>query len=248
MRIKLILISAVMFILFSFSLYSEEMMRIVVMNLKADGVPERTARTVTNMLRTELINIGGFTVVERAQMDAILEEQGLQQSGCTDQECAVQIGKLMSAKKIMVGEVSPMGKSIITTVRIVDVEKGISEFAANQKADSEDVLDEAVTKIARNIASRISGKSPTSRVAKKEKEPVAESSGGGKSLGAYYALGFIPGLGQLLLLLVLGGMHLGILHRLVDLLLGIPRKPYKIDKYRKPHHQAKDRSDSFPLR
>ena len=100
MRNRIVFLSVVFSFLVIIPVYSAEKMRIVVMSLKADGVADRTARTVTNMLRTEFINIGRFTVVERAQMDAILKEQGLQQTGCTDQECAVQIGKLMSAKTL----------------------------------------------------------------------------------------------------------------------------------------------------
>jgi TolB-like protein len=179
--------------------YSAEKIRIVVLNLKADGVSDRTARTVTNMLRTEFINIGRFTVVERAQMDAILEEQGLQQTGCTDQECAVQIGKLMSAKKIMVGEVSPMGSTIIMTIRIVDVEKGVSEFAASQKADSEDVLDVAVARIAKSITARIEGEEEPVYVERpREKEKVrVERKPAEKTMTGYYMRGFVPGWGQL---------------------------------------------------
>lgn len=150
--------------------YGAEPMRIVVINLKADGVADRTARTVSNMLRTEFINLGEFTVVERSQMDAILKEQGLQQTGCTDQECAVQLGRLMSARKILIGEVSPMGKSIIMTVRIVDVEKGFSEFAATEKAKSEDVLDIAVGSISRKIASRIKGEIKYVKVSKNQRD------------------------------------------------------------------------------
>ena len=95
--------------------HSAEKMRIAVLNLKADGVPERTARTVSDMLRAEFVNIGQFVVVERAQMDAILKEQGLQKTGCTDQECAVEIGKIMAARKILVGTVSPLGSGMGVT-------------------------------------------------------------------------------------------------------------------------------------
>ncbi len=190
MRKRCLYLTVLFLILVVSSAYSADKMRIVVMNLKADGVSSRTARTVSNMLRTEFINLRKFTIVERAQMDAILNEQGLQQSGCTDQECAVQMGRLMSAKKIMVGEVSPMGKSIIVTVRIVDVEKGISEFAATQKAKSEDVLDTSVAKIARKIARRIGGKGGVPG-------PMAEPEGPSVTTPAgYYLWSALPGGGQ----------------------------------------------------
>ena len=199
---RVFLCLAVVGMIFSASVSNAENLRIVVMDLKADGVSDQIARTVSNMLRTEFINMNEFTVVERAQMDAILKEQGVQQSGCTDQACAVQMGRLMSARKILVGEVSPMGKSIITTVRIVDVEKGVSEFAATQKAANEEVLDTAVSEIAEKLADRIRKSAKEEPRKEKKKEVVAkvtepeEAAPGDITAAGYYLRGIVPGWGQ----------------------------------------------------
>ncbi len=134
---------------------AQEKMRIAVLDLTADGVPSRTARTVSDMLRSDLVNAGKFIVIERTQMEAILKEQGFQQSGCTDQECAVQIGKVMSARKMLIGTVSLLGTAFILNVRIVDVENAVVEFAAKEKAESETVLDVAVEGITRKLMERI---------------------------------------------------------------------------------------------
>lgn len=142
-------------LLFLCPAFSAEKTRIAVLELKSEGVPQRTARTVSNMLRTSLINTGKFLVIERSQMDAIFKEQGLQQTGCTDQSCAVQLGRLMSANKILVGEVSMLGTAIITTIRIVDVEKGFSEYAAQEKADTEANLDTAVSVLTKKLVASI---------------------------------------------------------------------------------------------
>ena len=133
---------------------AQEKMRIAVLDLTVDGVPARTARTVSDMLRSDLVNTGKFIVIERAQMEEILKEQGFQKSGCTDQECAVQLGKIMSARKILVGSVSPLGATIILNVRIVDVENAVVEFAAKEKADSEAVLDAAVAILTRKLVEK----------------------------------------------------------------------------------------------
>jgi curli biogenesis system outer membrane secretion channel CsgG len=137
---------------------TKESMRIAIMEIKSDSVSKKTVNAVSNLLRTELINIGSFTIIERAQIDSILKEQGLQQTGCTDQTCVVEMGKILSARKVLVGEISTIGKAIILTTRIVDVEKGISEFGTSEKADSEDNLDKAVYNIAQKLASKIQDK------------------------------------------------------------------------------------------
>jgi len=163
------------------------------MDLKAVGVSRSLARTISNMIRTDLVNIGNFYVVERTQMNQILKEQGLQRTGCTDQECAVEIGKLMSANRIFIGEVSKLGSSLIITVRIVDVEKGVSVFAAREKAKSVDVLDVSVTKLTRKLSKRV-GKG---KIAEKEEEETEEPTGPTVATPmGYYLRGFVPGWGQ----------------------------------------------------
>ncbi len=117
--------------------------RVAVMDFKAKGLRRTIAKNVSELLRAELINTGSYIVVERSQMGKILQEQGFQKSGCTDVSCAVEIGKLISARKILIGSVMKMGRKIVLSGRIVDVEKGVGEKAATQSATGEDELVEA---------------------------------------------------------------------------------------------------------
>jgi TRAP-type transport system periplasmic protein len=155
MNLLKIMNSIILFFAVYTSISAQEKMRIAVLDLKSEGVSAKTTKVVSNMLRTDLINIGSFTVVERNQMDNILKEQGFQQTGCTDQECAVQLGRLMSAKKILVGELSALGDEFIISIRIVDVEKGIAEFAAREKSDSINKLDQAITALTEKLSNSI---------------------------------------------------------------------------------------------
>jgi hypothetical protein len=170
----------------SMSLQAAEKMRVAVVDLKADGVPARTARTVSDMIRTDMVNTGRFTVIERAQMDAIMKEQGLQMTGCTDQDCAVQVGKIVSARKILVGSVSPLGTAIVINVRIVDVEKGLVDYAAREKAASEATLDTAVSLLTKNLSGRIAG----------DHRMKEGRSSGTVPMTGYYLRSIVPGWGQ----------------------------------------------------
>ena len=109
------LLTALLFCLFilSVSAFADEKVTIAVLDLNPKGVSARVANVVADIIRSEFVNIGNFTVVERSQMNAIMEEQGLQMSGCTDSSCAVQFGKLLSARRIVVGEVNKAGKKKI---------------------------------------------------------------------------------------------------------------------------------------
>jgi curli biogenesis system outer membrane secretion channel CsgG len=117
--------------------------RVAVMDFQAKNVSKNVANNVSELLRVEIIKTGMYVVVERSQMDKILVEQGFQKSGCTDVSCAVEIGKLISAKKMLIGSVMKMGSKIVISGRIVDVEKGVGEMAATRSADGEDDFIEA---------------------------------------------------------------------------------------------------------
>jgi len=162
---------------------AKDKMRTAVLDLQAKGVPKITAEAVTNLLRSDFVDSGDFTVVERSQMGEILKEQGFQQTGCTDSSCAVKVGKLLSAQKILIGEVTRLGNNIFITVRIVDIEKGVAEYSAREKAESTEVIDEAVRKLSIRLIGRITGKSGSELFA--EKRPAG-----------FYTRGIVPGWAQ----------------------------------------------------
>jgi TolB-like protein len=135
--------------------FAREKMQIAVLDLHPKGVSKILANAVSDIVRSEMVKSGMFTVIERTQMDEILREQGFQMTGCTDQACAVKVGKILSARKILIGEVNKVGQAFIITIRIVDVETSVSEFAANEKAMSEDMLDKAGANITRKLAENI---------------------------------------------------------------------------------------------
>ena len=154
---KLIISISLLTILFSIPLHAEKM-RIAIMDFQAKGVAKSLAQNVAELIRGEMINTDRFIVVERSQMNQILKEHEFGQTGCTDVSCAVEIGKILSAKKILIGTIMKMGGVIIITARIVDVATGTGEFSEKQKAQSEQNLFEAVTIFTKKLTDRIEGK------------------------------------------------------------------------------------------
>lgn len=103
------------------------------------------------ILRTELINLGSFNIMDRGNMEAILAEQKFQSSGCTEQECAVQIGKLLNVQQIVVGSLSKLMDVYFITVNLVDVETGKIFASYSQEASSSQELKEACRILAQKI-------------------------------------------------------------------------------------------------
>lgn len=72
------------------------------------------------MLTTAVVERNGPPVVERAKLDAILAEQKLSRSAKFDAKTAVQIGKLIGAKRVIVGNIAEFDGKLAIDVRIVD--------------------------------------------------------------------------------------------------------------------------------
>lgn len=136
-------------------IHANEKMQIAVLDFKTRGISANLGHTISDLMRAEMVKTGYFIVVERSQIDKILKEQGFQQTGCTDNECAVELGKILSARKILVGEVSRLGSSILITVRIVDVEKGVAEFAETEKSENENNVDIACRTLTQKLTENI---------------------------------------------------------------------------------------------
>jgi len=145
-------------------------MVMAVMDFEARDIPKADALKISELIRNEMINSNEYVMIERAQLGKILKEQGFQMTGCVDVSCAVQVGKLLSARKILVGSVMRLGEKIVITGRIVDVEKGIDEFGQKATADSHEELVTAVEKFCEGLTARITGKAPKKKAAEKKKE------------------------------------------------------------------------------
>jgi TolB-like protein len=158
---KLIILLVAIFSLTAFA-GSQEQMVLAILDLKAQSVSANTAEMVSDMMRTELFNTGVFRVLERKEMEEILKEQAFQQTGCTATECAVEIGKILNANKMLVGTIGKLGEKYIITARIVDVEKGEMEFGDTAEAMSESDLNLAVKEFAYKLARKIKSKSELS--------------------------------------------------------------------------------------
>jgi len=126
--------------------------------------------------------MGNFIIVERDQMNAILKEQGLQMTGCTDSSCAVKFGRILSARRIVVGEISKIGGKLLITARYVDVTSGSSLFSASENAPNLDTIDSVTRSLARKLAERIVAG---------DKEVIIP-----RTVSGYYLRSIVPGWGQ----------------------------------------------------
>jgi TolB-like protein len=158
---KKTIFTTLILILCTLSLQSQDKMRIAIIDFEARDISKRDAIKISELIRNEMINIGKYVIIERAQMGNILKEQGLQQTGCTDVSCAVEMGKMLSAKKMLVGSIMKLGNDIIITGRIVDVEKGVAEFSEKAVKGKDASLYNTVSAFTEKLSSKIQNEEPS---------------------------------------------------------------------------------------
>lgn len=111
----------------------EKKITVAVMDFNPLGVSASEAIFVTEFFRSALVTSDAFMVIDKANMDKLLAEQGFQQTGCTSQECAVKIGKLLNVQKMVNGNFGKLGETYQLTVNLVDIETGQIAYSEGQE-------------------------------------------------------------------------------------------------------------------
>jgi hypothetical protein len=124
-----------------------------VADFQSSNAPGAEASALSDMVRSAMFKSGKFVMVDKKNMDAILAEQVFQQTGCTDQECAVKLGRILNVQKMVVGSYTILGKVRYLNGQMIDVETGRIEGSTTEK-DFE--LNEA-DKVTESLVAKLSG-------------------------------------------------------------------------------------------
>jgi TolB-like protein len=95
-----------------------------VLTFEGKSVSVSDCEAITELFISGLARESSFQVIDRANMNKTLEEQSFQNSGCTDTQCAVEIGKLINVDYIFTGTVSKLDKKYYITVSSISIETG----------------------------------------------------------------------------------------------------------------------------
>ena len=84
---------------------------VAILDFEARGVSVQEVQTLSERMRTEIGNTNAVRLIERKAVEKIMEEQGFQQSGCTTDECASEVGQLLGVQYMISGAIGLMGKT-----------------------------------------------------------------------------------------------------------------------------------------
>ena len=137
---------------------------LAILDLGATGISETEAKTLSNNLRgaiSRVLNSKKFRksntieykIVERSDMEKVLDEQETQRKGCTDIACAVEVGKILNTDKIIIGSVGLIGQTYTINTSLVDVETARVLRAADFKIKGaiDDVLNKGIPEVVNEL-------------------------------------------------------------------------------------------------
>ncbi len=129
--------------------------RAAVIDFEQKGVQEfkgkQVGEIVAEWIITALVRTGRFEVVERSQLQKLLQEQQLGQSGMISSESAAKVGALLGVKVIITGSVIQLDNLYEVNARLISVEDGSIMKAEKIRGSSLDAIEGMVVSLADSL-------------------------------------------------------------------------------------------------
>jgi len=97
--------------------------KVAVVEVSGEVKGDAAKNQIADFFTMELLK-RGYTPVERAQVQALLDEQDFQASDITSNEGAAQVGKIMNVPAVMLVSIPTCKENISMTAKMIDVEDG----------------------------------------------------------------------------------------------------------------------------
>lgn len=132
---------------------------------------DAVGRGLATMITTELADRPQVHVVDRQRVQQLIESRQLALSGRMDESRALELGKLLGAEYIVVGNVALEPERARIDLRLLDVASGTVEKASRQQGPRSEMLD-LVTALADDF---LDGLELPTRVAAADADPPVEA-------------------------------------------------------------------------
>lgn len=109
-------------------------------DVKASGLTEAEKSQIINAINAELLSSSRVKAVDRAVLDKLLKELKLGSSELADKETALKLGKLLSAKLIVSGNITKEKNEWLIGLNVVETETSIIRDAISYGAKDKPLL------------------------------------------------------------------------------------------------------------
>lgn len=84
----------------------------------------KVTEILTLFIENAFVNLSSVIIVDRRNVDKIMDEISIQLSGMVDEGTAIKLGKLSGAEALAVGEINHLGDTYYLNVKLISVETG----------------------------------------------------------------------------------------------------------------------------
>lgn len=119
---------------------------------------------ITDILTEAIFNTGSVKIIERANLEKIIKEQKLQNSGLINESTAKAVGMVSGADYVCYGSIKDVGTKFTISARVVDVETGEICAMSRDTIEKDEYLINATSSTAnsKKAANSTSSKRPAS--------------------------------------------------------------------------------------
>lgn len=101
-------------------------LKLAVLNIDAQGF-NLTPKQMGNLVRIQMEKLDSFQVVDRYDVEYLIQKHDLTIDNCYGKICLVETGEIIEVDKMFSGSVELYGSTIIITFRLIDVKTGVIE-------------------------------------------------------------------------------------------------------------------------
>lgn len=100
----------------------EKISIVTVFDFKAENISQSEGKLISDLFGSAIVSKSSLNVIDRNQRENILDEMKFSLSGCVDDSCQLEVGKMLAADGIITGTVGMASNRYIINVRLLDVE------------------------------------------------------------------------------------------------------------------------------
>ncbi len=131
-----------------FCAYSQEKPSVAVLPFEPLNLQETDAGLAYSLFEQALIETGVYTVLSKDERDRILAAAGDSPFPCTEEDCAVEIGRTLSVQQVVLATVARSGGRYIVNAKIIEVAAAATLAADSVSASDKEQLSLACSQLA----------------------------------------------------------------------------------------------------
>jgi len=134
------------FLISSLFLFAQEEKPLIsVFDFSGSNISEQELLLFVDFISSNVVESDKYIVIDRMQRETILKEIEFSLTGCTDESCQLEAGKLLQANEIIVGSLGAFGDKTLVNIKLVEVETGatLSSVSETYASFEEVVVDNA---------------------------------------------------------------------------------------------------------